>query len=260
MIENQKVCFYCLLLLVSLVDPLLDLVLEAALGYAGAIGTSLMDELASLNERCDSSVVDVKMEDLDRRIVALTNEGIRDREVVRMMRVVSQTQELLTKIHTICVEIRDIRRTSQKQYITTPLKDRDKDSPKTTDNCYSSPPHKEEVQDDKPDCSHTASTSLSLSSPPTDSSDIRTRCVGEEASSPATYPSEPPSPSPPHATLPDLLSPSGDAFELADGDPKGYTTGPDSAGIQMDAVLEGRIEGRIPSSDEPPPEKQVWKD
>ena len=66
---------------------MLDLVLEAALGYAGAIGTSLMDELASLNERCDSSVVDVKMEDLDRRIAALTDEGIRDREVVRMMRV-----------------------------------------------------------------------------------------------------------------------------------------------------------------------------
>ena len=66
---------------------MLDLVLEAALGYARAIGTSLMDELASLKERCDSSVVDVKMEDLDRRIVALTDEGIRDREAVRMMRV-----------------------------------------------------------------------------------------------------------------------------------------------------------------------------
>ena len=66
---------------------MLDLVLEAALGYAGAIGTSLMDELASLNERCDSSVVDIKMEDLDRRIVALTDEGIRDREAVRMVRV-----------------------------------------------------------------------------------------------------------------------------------------------------------------------------
>ena len=66
---------------------MLDLVLEAALGYAGAIGTSLMDELASLNERCDSSVVDVKMEDLDRLVVALVDEGIRDREAVRMMRV-----------------------------------------------------------------------------------------------------------------------------------------------------------------------------
>ena len=66
---------------------MLDLVLEAALGYAGAIGTSLMDELASLNERCDSSVIDVKMEDLDRRFVALVDEGIRDRESVRMMRV-----------------------------------------------------------------------------------------------------------------------------------------------------------------------------
>ena len=66
---------------------MLELVLEAALGYAGAIGTSLMDELASLNERFDSSAVDVKMEDLDRRIVALTDEGIRDHEAVRMMRV-----------------------------------------------------------------------------------------------------------------------------------------------------------------------------
>ena len=84
---NQKVCLYCLLLLVSLVDPLLDLVLEAALGYAGAISTSLMDELASLNERFDSSMIDVKMEDLDRRIVALTDEGISNREMVRMMRV-----------------------------------------------------------------------------------------------------------------------------------------------------------------------------
>ena len=46
-----------------------------------------MDELASLNERCDLSIVDVKMEDLDRRIIALTDEGIRDREAVRMMRV-----------------------------------------------------------------------------------------------------------------------------------------------------------------------------
>ena len=91
MTENQKVCsFYCLLLLVSLIDPLLDLVLEAALGYTGAIGTLLMDELASLNERCDSSIVDVKMEDLDRRIVALIDKGIRDREVVRMMGVESR--------------------------------------------------------------------------------------------------------------------------------------------------------------------------
>ena len=61
---------------------MLDLVLEAALGYARAIGTSLMDELASLNERFNLSLVDVKMEDLDRRIVALTDEGIRDREAV----------------------------------------------------------------------------------------------------------------------------------------------------------------------------------
>ena len=69
---------------------MLDLVLEVALGYAGAIGTSLMNELASLNERCDSSVVDVKMEDLDRRIVTLIDKGIRDREVVRMMGVESR--------------------------------------------------------------------------------------------------------------------------------------------------------------------------
>ena len=64
---------------------MLDLVLEAALGYAGAIGTSLMDELASLNKRCDSSVIDVKMEGLDRRIIALVDKGIQDCEVVRMM-------------------------------------------------------------------------------------------------------------------------------------------------------------------------------
>ena len=76
--------FYCVLL-VSLINPLLDLVLEAALGYAGAIGTSLMDELASLNERCDFSIIDVKMEDLNRKIVVLVDEGIRDCEVVRMM-------------------------------------------------------------------------------------------------------------------------------------------------------------------------------
>ena len=85
MTENQKVCELFFFWLVFLINPLLDLVLEAALGYAGAIGTSLMDELASLNERFDSSVVDVKMEDLDRRIVALVDEGIRDREMVRMM-------------------------------------------------------------------------------------------------------------------------------------------------------------------------------
>ena len=64
---------------------MLDLVLEAALGYAGAIGTSLVGDLASLNERCDLSVVDVKMEDLDRRIIALVDKGIRDHEMVRMM-------------------------------------------------------------------------------------------------------------------------------------------------------------------------------
>ena len=77
MIGNRKVCVFVFFWLVF-VNPLLDLVLEAALGYAGAVGTSLMDELASLNERFNSSTVDVKMEDLDRRIVALVEEGIRD--------------------------------------------------------------------------------------------------------------------------------------------------------------------------------------
>ena len=77
---------------------------------------------------------------------------------------------------------------------------------------------------------------------------------------PATYPSAPPSPSLPHAAPPDSLSPSGDASEPADEDPRGYTIEPCSAGIQMDAVLEGRIEGRIPSSCGLLPETQVWKD
>ena len=172
----------------------------------------------------------------------------------------SRTQELLTKIRTICVEIRDIKGTSQKQYIKTPFKGQDRDNPRTTDRSYNNPPHKEEGQDGKPDCSHTASTSPSLSSPPTDSSDIRRRYAGEEASSPAAYPSALPSPSPLHATPPDLLSPFGDAFEPADEDPKGCTIEPCSTGIQMDTVLEGRIEGRIPSSCELLPETQVWKD
>ena len=83
--REPKGKFFCFLLLVRLINPLLDLVLEAALGYPGAIGTSLMDELASLNERCDLSVVDVKMDDLDRRIVVLVDEGIQDHEAVRMM-------------------------------------------------------------------------------------------------------------------------------------------------------------------------------
>ena len=86
MTENQKVCGFVLFWLVF-INPLLDLVLEAALAYAGAIGTLLMDELASLNKRCNSSTVDVKMEDLDRRIMALVDKGIRDCETVRMMRV-----------------------------------------------------------------------------------------------------------------------------------------------------------------------------
>ena len=172
----------------------------------------------------------------------------------------SRTQELLTKIRTICVEIRDIKRTSQKQCIKTPFKSRDKDSPQRTNKRYNNPPRKEEERDDKPDCSHAASVSPSLASPPTDSSGTQKHYVGEEASSPATYPSTPPSPSLPHATPPDSLSPSGDASEPAGEDPTGYTTEPCSAGIQMDAVLAGQIEGRIPSSCGLPPETQVWKD
>ena len=155
----------------------------------------------------------------------------------------SRTQELLTKIRTICVEIRDIKRTSQKQYIKTPFKGQDRDNPRTTDRSYSSPPHKEEEQDGKPDYFHTASTSPSLASPPTDSSDIQRRYAGEEASSPATYPSTLPSPLLPHAAPPDSLSPSGDAFEPADEDPRGYTTGPCSAGIQMDCQEHGFYAG-----------------
>ena len=172
----------------------------------------------------------------------------------------SRTQELLTKIRTICVEIRDIKRTSQKQYIKTPFKGQDKDSPQTTDRSYNNPPHKEEEQGGRPDCSHKVSTLPSLSSPPTDSSDTRRRCVGEEDSSPATYPSGLPSPSPLHAKPPDSLSPSGDASKPADEDLKGYTTGLCSAGIQTDTVLEGRIKGHRPSSCKLPPETQVWKD
>ena len=172
----------------------------------------------------------------------------------------SRTQELLTKIRTICVEIRNIKRTSQKQYIKTPFKGQGRDSPQTTNRSYNNPPHKEEGQDDKPDCSHTASTSPFLASPPTDNSGNQRRYAGEEASSPAAYPSALPSPSPPHATPPDSSPPSEGAFELADEGPKECMTEPCSAGIQRDAVLEGRIEGCIPSSCELPPETQVWKD
>ena len=92
-------------------------------------------------------------------------------------RTVSRTQELLTKIHTICVEIRDIKRTSQKQYIKTPFKGQDKDNPQTTDKCYNTPPHKEEEQGGRPGYSHMVSTSPSPSSPPTDSSDTQRYCV-----------------------------------------------------------------------------------
>ena len=122
MTENQKVCDFVFFWLVF-VNSLLDLVLEAALGYAGAIGTSLMDELASLNERFDSSVVDIKMEDLDRRIVALVDEGIRDRETVRMMGVetrerserwnernVLETQRLEREIESLRTQLSDERR------------------------------------------------------------------------------------------------------------------------------------------------------
>ena len=172
----------------------------------------------------------------------------------------SRTQELLTKIRTICVEIRDIKRTSQKQYIKTPFKGQGRDSPQTTDRSYNSPPRKEEEQDGKPDYSHTASTSPSLSSPPIDNSGTRRRCAGEEASSPATYPSVLPSPLLPRAEPPDSSPPFEDAFEFAGRDRRGYKTEPCSAGIQMDAVLEGQIEERIPSSCGLPPEMQVWKD
>ena len=105
---------------------MLDLVLEAALGYAGAIGTLLMDELASLNKRFDSSIVDVKMEDLDRRVVALTDEGIRDREAVRMMRVeerernerwtersVLETRRLNGELESLRTQLSDERRARQ---------------------------------------------------------------------------------------------------------------------------------------------------
>ena len=180
--------------------------------------------------------------------------------IVAIGRKVSRTQELLTKIRTICVEIRDIKRTSQKQYIKTPFKGQDKDSLRTTNRSYNSPPRKEEEQDDKPDYSRTASASPSLSSPPIGNSDIRRHCAGEEASSPTTYPSALPSPSLPRAKPPDSSPPFEDASESADGDRKGYKIEPCSAGIQMDAVLEGRIEGRTPSSCGLLPETQVWKD
>ena len=172
----------------------------------------------------------------------------------------SRTQELLTKIRTICVEIRDIKGTSQKQYIKTPFKGQDRDSPQMTNRSYNNPPRKEEGQDDRPDCSHMASTSPFLASPPTDSSDSQRRYAGEETSSPAAYPSALPSPSPPHATLPDSSPPSEGTFEPTDEDPKGCTIGPCSTGIQMDDVLEGRTKGRTPSSCESLPETQVWKD
>ena len=125
MIGNQKVCILDFFWLV-LIDPLLDLVLEAALGYTRAIGTSLMDELASLNERCNSSVVDVKMEDLDRRVVALIDEGIWDREAMRIMRVeerernerwtkrlVLETRRLNGELESLRTQLSDERRARQ---------------------------------------------------------------------------------------------------------------------------------------------------
>ena len=121
--QEPKGIFYCLLLLVNLIDPLLDLVLEAALGYFGAISTSLMGELASLNERCDLSIIDVKMEDLARRIVALIGKGIRDREVVWMMgvedrersqrwnkRAMLETRHLKREIESLRTQLSDERR------------------------------------------------------------------------------------------------------------------------------------------------------
>ena len=163
-------------------------------------------------------------------------------------------------IRTICVEIRDIKRTSQKQYIETPFKGQGRDSPQTTGRNYSNPPHREEAQDGKPDCSRTASTSPFLASPPTDSSGIQKCYAGEEASSPAAYASTLPTPSPPRAKPPDSLPPFEDASEPADRDRKGYKIEPCSAGIQMDGDLEGRTEGHKPSSDGLPPGAQVWKD
>ena len=172
----------------------------------------------------------------------------------------SRTQELLIKIRTLCVEIHDIKRTSQRQYIKTPFKGPDRDSLQTTDRNYNSPPHKEEERDNKPDCSHTALTSSFPSFPPIDSSDTRKHYAGEEASSPAAYPLTLPSPDPPHAAPLDSSPPFADASESADGDWKGYKTGPCSAGIQRGDGLEGRSEECIPSSCESPPEVQVWKD
>ena len=102
---------------------MLDLVLEVALGYAGAIGTSLMDELASLNERCNLSIIDVKIEDLDRRTMALIYKGIRDCEMVRMMgveerersqrwneRAVLETRHLEGEIESLRTQLSDERR------------------------------------------------------------------------------------------------------------------------------------------------------
>ena len=182
---------------------------------------------------------------------------LRNKKITSFSFIVSQTQKLLTKICTICVEIHDIKRTSQKQYIKTPFKGQDKDSPQTTDKCYNNPPHKEEEQDNKPGYSHTASTSSSLSSPPTGSSDTRTLCAGEEASSPATYPSTLPSPSPPHEGSPDLLPPCEAAFGSAGENWKGYTIEPCSGGNQTDTILMDQIMGRIFSSGRLPPETQV---
>ena len=105
---------------------MLDLVLEAALGYARAIGTLLMYELASLNKKCDLSMVDIKMEDLVRRIVALVDEGIRDCEMVRMMgveerersqrwneRAVLETRHFKGEIETLRTQLSDKRRARQ---------------------------------------------------------------------------------------------------------------------------------------------------
>ena len=69
---------------------------------------------------------DVKMEDLDRRIVALVDEGIRDRETVRMIgveerersqrwneRVVLETRRLKGEIESLRTQLSDKRRARQ---------------------------------------------------------------------------------------------------------------------------------------------------
>ena len=77
----------------------------------------------------DERVQELKLEihALKKEINDLCREATFHRD--RATEAVSRTQELLTKIRTICVEIRDIKGTSQKQYIKTPFKGQGKDSP-----------------------------------------------------------------------------------------------------------------------------------